>query len=198
MQRLRPRLPHALSPRQIDLPFLFMLQARAKDMLLCDGCDRGFHMHCLDPPLTVAPLAAWYCPACLTEQVRVPCMGQLARPHGESIGLSDDAPVSLSFSVGRIRVLQFAPAFLADPSPALPSSQSQTCETCGQAVAGKQGRHKRQAADLAYCATCGGLCHAGCMQVRGGVAGVWQRSAAWSALAAAGSVGFGHLHSCPW
>lgn len=64
-------------PHGITFP-LCCLQARAKDMLLCDGCDRGFHMHCLDPPLTAAPLAAWYCPTCLTEQVRALRMGQLA------------------------------------------------------------------------------------------------------------------------
>ena len=27
-------------------------------MLLCDGCDSGFHMHCLDPPLTTIPQAS--------------------------------------------------------------------------------------------------------------------------------------------
>ena len=39
-------------------------------MLLCDGCDFGFHTFCLEPPLAAAPLASWYCPHCLPEQVR--------------------------------------------------------------------------------------------------------------------------------
>ncbi|CAH1991650.1 unnamed protein product [Acanthoscelides obtectus] len=33
-------------------------------MLLCDGCDQGFHMYCLDPPLDNVPEGAWYCPGC--------------------------------------------------------------------------------------------------------------------------------------
>ncbi|KAI6152394.1 hypothetical protein BKA82DRAFT_4457467 [Pisolithus tinctorius] len=30
-------------------------------MLLCDGCDCGFHMFCLDPPLTSIPRGQWFC-----------------------------------------------------------------------------------------------------------------------------------------
>ena len=34
-------------------------------MLLCDGCDYGFHMSCLIPPLKGNPPAGkWYCPSC--------------------------------------------------------------------------------------------------------------------------------------
>ncbi|VEN39205.1 unnamed protein product [Callosobruchus maculatus] len=33
-------------------------------MLLCDGCDQGFHMYCLEPPLDSVPEGAWYCPGC--------------------------------------------------------------------------------------------------------------------------------------
>lgn len=44
-------------------------------MLLCDnpGCDRGYHMFCLEPPLEKAPLAFWYCPDCLPEQASAAC-----------------------------------------------------------------------------------------------------------------------------
>ncbi|PWN92721.1 hypothetical protein FA10DRAFT_3405 [Acaromyces ingoldii] len=34
-------------------------------MLLCDECNRGYHMYCLDPPLTTVPKSQWYCPPCL-------------------------------------------------------------------------------------------------------------------------------------
>lgn len=34
-------------------------------MLLCDECNRGYHMYCLDPPLTNVPKSEWYCPPCL-------------------------------------------------------------------------------------------------------------------------------------
>ena len=36
-------------------------------MLLCDGCDRGFHIACLSPPLTALPAEEeeWRCPRCV-------------------------------------------------------------------------------------------------------------------------------------
>lgn len=37
----------------------------APKILLCDGCDRGFHTFCLDPPLQDIPADEWYCTACL-------------------------------------------------------------------------------------------------------------------------------------
>ncbi|PPR02653.1 hypothetical protein CVT24_002136 [Panaeolus cyanescens] len=38
---------------------------RGEEMLLCDGCDCGFHMFCLDPPLASVPKENWFCSACL-------------------------------------------------------------------------------------------------------------------------------------
>ncbi|KAF7981714.1 hypothetical protein HWV62_32301 [Athelia sp. TMB] len=38
---------------------------RGEEMLLCDGCDCGFHMFCLDPPLTSIPKGQWFCHTCL-------------------------------------------------------------------------------------------------------------------------------------
>ncbi|PSK36664.1 Lid2 complex component lid2 [Elsinoe australis] len=35
------------------------------DMLLCDSCDHGYHMGCLQPPLSVKPEYDWNCPRCL-------------------------------------------------------------------------------------------------------------------------------------
>lgn len=37
---------------------------REDQMLLCDGCDLGYHMGCLTPPLNNVPLGAWFCPDC--------------------------------------------------------------------------------------------------------------------------------------
>ncbi|CAD6888737.1 unnamed protein product [Tilletia laevis] len=34
-------------------------------MLLCDDCNRGYHMFCLDPPMTTIPKSQWFCPPCL-------------------------------------------------------------------------------------------------------------------------------------
>ncbi|CRL04122.1 CLUMA_CG017234, isoform A [Clunio marinus] len=43
---------------------LCLLTNREDCMLLCDGCDKGFHMDCLDPPLLEIPLGNWYCNEC--------------------------------------------------------------------------------------------------------------------------------------
>uniref|UniRef100_A0A336LMZ6 CSON005998 protein n=1 Tax=Culicoides sonorensis TaxID=179676 RepID=A0A336LMZ6_CULSO len=37
-------------------------------MLLCDGCDHGFHMECLTPRLREVPLGSWYCRRCITSR----------------------------------------------------------------------------------------------------------------------------------
>ncbi|BAM42454.1 Requim, req/dpf2 [Theileria orientalis strain Shintoku] len=36
-------------------------------LLLCDNCDKGYHMYCLDPPLTEVPPNNWYCAQCNME-----------------------------------------------------------------------------------------------------------------------------------
>jgi hypothetical protein len=33
-------------------------------MILCDGCDAGFHIYCLDPPLSAIPRGDWFCQSC--------------------------------------------------------------------------------------------------------------------------------------
>ncbi|KIY52300.1 hypothetical protein FISHEDRAFT_35625, partial [Fistulina hepatica ATCC 64428] len=38
-----------------------------KSMLLCDGCDCGFHTFCLNPPLTSIPKDQWFCFLCLAS-----------------------------------------------------------------------------------------------------------------------------------
>ncbi|KAJ2710567.1 hypothetical protein H4R19_003685, partial [Coemansia spiralis] len=37
-------------------------------MLICDGCDRGFHMFCLNPPLRAIPSNDWYCDSCVLNR----------------------------------------------------------------------------------------------------------------------------------
>lgn len=35
------------------------------NVLICESCDYGFHMYCLDPPVTHKPDYDWHCPRCL-------------------------------------------------------------------------------------------------------------------------------------
>ena len=36
-------------------------------LLLCDGCDKGYHTSCLTPPLLAVPEGEWLCPACVAR-----------------------------------------------------------------------------------------------------------------------------------
>lgn len=38
-------------------------------ILLCDGCDDGYHTFCLVPPLTSVPKGEWRCPKCIAAVV---------------------------------------------------------------------------------------------------------------------------------
>ena len=38
------------------------------DILLCDACDAGYHMHCLRPPLLVVPAGDWFCAQCASQR----------------------------------------------------------------------------------------------------------------------------------
>uniref|UniRef100_G1NA98 PHD and ring finger domains 1 n=1 Tax=Meleagris gallopavo TaxID=9103 RepID=G1NA98_MELGA len=42
---------------------------REDRLLLCDGCDAGYHMECLNPPLSEVPVDEWFCPACVPMDV---------------------------------------------------------------------------------------------------------------------------------
>ncbi|XP_037087417.1 PHD and RING finger domain-containing protein 1-like [Pollicipes pollicipes] len=37
---------------------------REDRLLLCDGCDAGYHLDCLEPPLDAVPVDEWFCPEC--------------------------------------------------------------------------------------------------------------------------------------
>ncbi|XP_060685033.1 bromodomain adjacent to zinc finger domain protein 1A isoform X1 [Hemiscyllium ocellatum] len=40
----------------------------AENMLLCDGCDRGYHTYCLRPKVKIIPEDDWFCPECRPKQ----------------------------------------------------------------------------------------------------------------------------------
>ncbi|XP_073385841.1 lysine-specific demethylase JMJ17 isoform X3 [Physcomitrium patens] len=42
--------------------------AYEKSMLLCDRCNRGWHLYCLSPPLSAIPHGNWYCLECLASE----------------------------------------------------------------------------------------------------------------------------------
>ena len=40
---------------------------KPEKMLLCDTCDRGWHLYCLNPPLKAIPSGDWSCPKCVAK-----------------------------------------------------------------------------------------------------------------------------------
>ncbi|XP_077424808.1 uncharacterized protein phrf1 [Vanacampus margaritifer] len=69
---------------------------REDRLLLCDGCDAGYHMECLTPPLDTVPVEEWFCPECVannnnsgsTEEQnqtqRLPSTAQATTSHSQS------------------------------------------------------------------------------------------------------------------
>ena len=33
-------------------------------LLLCDGCDKGYHMYCFKPKMDIVPDGDWFCFEC--------------------------------------------------------------------------------------------------------------------------------------
>eukprot|EP00939_MAST-03C_sp_MAST-3C-sp1_P004964 g4964.t1 len=40
-----------------------------ENMVLCDRCDKGFHLYCLRPQLAAVPVGDWFCPDCTGESI---------------------------------------------------------------------------------------------------------------------------------
>ncbi|XP_009994743.1 PREDICTED: PHD and RING finger domain-containing protein 1 [Chaetura pelagica] len=58
---------------------------REDRLLLCDGCDAGYHMECLNPPLSEVPVDEWFCPACAPTGVST---------AADTHHVSEEAPVA--------------------------------------------------------------------------------------------------------
>ncbi|XP_053986194.1 uncharacterized protein LOC128880293 [Hylaeus volcanicus] len=64
-------VPVDVTPRVEDEPLedptfceVCHLSDREDRMLLCDGCDCGYHLECLIPPMNEVPMEEWFCPEC--------------------------------------------------------------------------------------------------------------------------------------
>lgn len=58
-------------PKNIDVLVCELCQGghHEDQIILCDGCDKGFHMFCLNPPLEKVPAGEWLCPMCLGQAI---------------------------------------------------------------------------------------------------------------------------------
>eukprot|EP00976_Prorocentrum_cordatum_P102312 1192991-Prorocentrum_minimum.AAC.2 len=78
------------------------LTTRAESMLLCDGCDLGYHMNCVNPPLAAIPEGDWFCPGCAAARPRT-AEAPAEAPTGE-------APTSIADQRSRTKAPAEAPA----------------------------------------------------------------------------------------
>ena len=64
-----------------------------ESMLLCDACERGFHMGCLKPPLQQVPAGEWLCDSCAQNRTALSTDAQRICYSHEFVGT---AAVSLA------------------------------------------------------------------------------------------------------
>uniref|UniRef100_A0A8C8RZD6 PHD and ring finger domains 1 n=1 Tax=Pelusios castaneus TaxID=367368 RepID=A0A8C8RZD6_9SAUR len=69
---------------------------REDRLLLCDGCDAGYHMECLNPPLSEVPVDEWFCPACAPANAAV--------PSGDTDHVSEEEVVDVTPTTSRLRL----------------------------------------------------------------------------------------------
>jgi hypothetical protein len=75
------RLTHTSDPDNVACEICTRTDNAAK-MLLCNGCDKGFHNPCLGRPAGDIPPDAWFCPSCLPFALHTT---PLAQPHNPTL-----------------------------------------------------------------------------------------------------------------
>nr|CAB3265881.1 protein SCAF11 [Phallusia mammillata] len=58
---------------------------REDTLLLCDGCDMGYHCACLQPALDAVPADEWFCPNCARQREPAPVPTRQNRLVGRTI-----------------------------------------------------------------------------------------------------------------
>ncbi|KAE9608705.1 putative histone-lysine N-methyltransferase chromatin regulator PHD family [Lupinus albus] len=84
-----------------------------EELLLCDKCDKGFHMKCLRPIAVRIPIGSWFCPKCSGQKVkRVRSFSQ--KKIYDFFGIQVDPNVRASSQgkkLGRISDISYQPVF---------------------------------------------------------------------------------------
>lgn len=75
---------------------------REDRLLLCDGCDAGYHMECLTPPLDSVPVEEWFCPECEANN-------RNSRGSAEELSDADSLPSTARPATGRSRARASGP-----------------------------------------------------------------------------------------
>lgn len=75
---------------------------REDRLLLCDGCDAGYHMECLTPPLDSVPVEEWFCPECEANN-------RNSRGSAEELSDADSLPSTARPATSRSRARASGP-----------------------------------------------------------------------------------------
>lgn len=69
--RKRPKLAESMPPPE-DHCIICSSAREPTKLLICDGCERVFHLYCLSPPLNKVPRGKWFCPDCIKAKYPTP------------------------------------------------------------------------------------------------------------------------------
>ncbi|XP_016114965.1 PHD and RING finger domain-containing protein 1-like [Sinocyclocheilus grahami] len=75
-------------------------QDREDRLLLCDGCDDGYHMECLTPPLDAVPVEEWFCPVCIAHN-RTSGSEQISEEESSSLPTTSRPPSRPTRAIAR-------------------------------------------------------------------------------------------------
>ncbi len=98
-------------------------------LMLCDGCNTGYHTFCLNPPLSTVPEGDFFCSACTTagrKRLDVPTAATAERP----LSADDDAMRELD------RNIEYAEQFANDE--ASEAMEATEAEAAAEAAAGEE------------------------------------------------------------
>ncbi|XP_064194076.1 PHD and RING finger domain-containing protein 1-like [Anguilla rostrata] len=80
---------------------------REDRLLLCDGCDAGYHIECLTPPLDAVPVEEWFCPECTSNNPHTDSTEEVSEDEVAAL-LTDAIPTTSRLrtsSAGRTRTI---------------------------------------------------------------------------------------------
>ena len=72
-EKIKPKPPPSVDLEETEFERLYACSVceGGQDehrLLLCDGCDVGYHTYCLEPPMDEVPTGDWFCAQCEAEQ----------------------------------------------------------------------------------------------------------------------------------
>ncbi|WVZ67926.1 hypothetical protein U9M48_016940 [Paspalum notatum var. saurae] len=89
-------------------------------IILCDGCDEGYHLYCLNPPRTLVPEGKWYCASCIAKNEKARDMRKFENEMLKRHRKDNDAMVQCGHLYG-VELLLYAAKELGDEPPSSPN-----------------------------------------------------------------------------